>query len=287
MHCLFSGGGASSGTMKRIPMTGNAVLIGPLLALVAMGGPACRADQPSAAAVSGFDTYMGRVEARLDKQISSAKGFLVAADEARLRRGELVIEKVTPDPAPDLPGAMLHHWRGTAFVPGARAEDFERLMADFAGYSRVFAPQVVSARVVGQEGDTLHVAMRLKQKHVLTVVLDTTYDIGAGELDPKHGCIVSMSTRIDEIADAGEKDEHALSAAENHGFLWRLNTYWTYEERDGGLYMQIETVSLTRAIPPGLGWAIGPFVESVPKESLEFTLRAVRDALKSERSQRR
>jgi len=71
-----------------------------------------------------------------------------------------------------------------------------------------------------------------------------------------------------------------LSAAEEHGFLWRLNTYWSYEERDGGLYMQIESVSLTRSIPTGLGWAVGPFVESVPRDSLEFTLRAVCDALK-------
>lgn len=266
--------------MKRSPMAGNAILIATVLALAVMG-PAARADQPSAAAVAGFDAYMQKVEARLDRQTRSAKGFLVAADDARLRRGELVIEKVAADPAPDVPGAMLHHWRGTAFVPGARAEDFERLMGDFAGYPKVFAPEVVSARVLGEDDDTIHVAMRLKQKHVLTVVLDTTYDIGAGELDPKHGCIVSISTRIDEIADAGGKGEHALSAAENHGFLWRLDTYWTYEERDGGLYMQIETVSLTRAIPPGLGWAVGPFVESVPRESLEFTLRAVCEALRA------
>ena len=71
-----------------------------------------------------------------------------------------------------------------------------------------------------------------------------------------------------------------MTPAQEHGFLWRLNTYWSYEERDGGLYLQIESVSLTRAIPPGLGWAIGPFVESVPRESLEFTLHAACDALR-------
>ncbi len=65
-----------------------------------------------------------------------------------------------------------------------------------------------------------------------------------------------------------------MSPSEEHGFLWRLNTYWSYEERDGGLYMQIESVSLTRSIPNGLAWIIRPFVESIPRESLEFTLRA-------------
>jgi galactose mutarotase-like enzyme len=96
----------------------------------------------------------------------------------------------------------------------------------------------------------------------------------------QHGYSLSRSTQISEIAAAGTASERALSAGEEHGFLWRLNTYWSYEERDGGLYMQIESVSLTRSIPLGLGWAIGPFVEKVPRESLEFTLDSTCKALR-------
>ncbi|MGO9775376.1 MAG: hypothetical protein ACLQGT_10490 [Terracidiphilus sp.] len=44
--------------------------------------------------------------------------------------------------------------------------------------------------------------------------------------------------------------------------------------------MQIETVTLTRSIPLGLGWAVGPFVESVPRDSLQFTLRSTYNALR-------
>jgi hypothetical protein len=85
---------------------------------------------------------------------------------------------------------------------------------------------------------------------------------------------------MDEIADAGTARERRLSAGEEHGFLWRLNTYWSYEERDGGLYVQVEAVSLTRAVPRGLGWAIGPYVQSVPRDSMEFTLRSAVKALR-------
>jgi len=46
------------------------------------------------------------------------------------------------------------------------------------------------------------------------------------------------------------------------------------------LYLQVEAVSLTRSVPRGLGWAIGPYVESVPRESLEFTLRSAVKALR-------
>ncbi len=153
-------------------------------------------------------------------------------------------------------------------------------MKDFDAYPRRFAPQVVRARVVTQQGDRLQASMRVRQKHVITVVMDTSYDVSFGRLDAQHGYSVSRSTRISEIDAAGTAKERALSASEEHGFLWRLNTYWSYEERDGGLYMQVESVSLTRSIPTGLGWAVGPFVESVPRESLEFTLRAVCDALR-------
>jgi len=179
---------------------------------------------------------------------------------------------------------MLHHWRGTAFVPGARAADFERLMRDFSAYPRVFAPEVLQAKQLGhQDGrDAAHfqVLMRVRQKHVLTVVMDTTYDVEFAQLDPGHRYSLSRSTKIAEIDAAGTAKEHALGPGEDHGFLWRLNSYWSYEERDGGLSMQIESVSLTRSIPTGLAWAVGPFVESVPRESLEFTLRSTANALR-------
>jgi hypothetical protein len=122
--------------------------------------------------------------------------------------------------------------------------------------------------------------MRVRQQHVLTVVMDTTYDIAFAQLDAQHGYSISRSTQISEIDSPGAAAEHALNASQEHGFLWRLNTYWSYEERDGGLYMQIETISLTRSIPTGLGWAVRPFVESVPRESLEFTLRSTCNALR-------
>jgi len=174
----------------------------------------------------------------------------------------------------------LHDWRGTAFVPGATVAEFERLMRDFNGYSRIFSPQVLKASVLSRQGDQMQVTMRVRQQHILTVVMDTSYDVTFARLDAQHGYSVSRSTRIAEIDSPGTSSERVLGADEEHGFLWRMNTYWSFEERDGGLYMQLESVSLTRSIPRGLGWAVRPFVESVPRESLEFTLRSVCRALR-------
>jgi hypothetical protein len=237
--------------------------------------PACAA-QPSAEALSAFNSYAATIEARLAQQHHSASIFLVPVDEPRLRRGDLIIEQLTP---PTVPGALLHHWRGTAFVPGATAADFERLMRDFNSYPQHFTPEVLQARTLARHDDHLQAFMRVRQHHVITVVMDTTYDVDFGHLDLRHGYSISRSTNISEIDAAGTSAEHALTAADSHGFLWRQNTYWSYEERDGGLTMQIESVSLSRSIPRGLGWAVRPFVESVPRESLEFTLRSACNAL--------
>lgn len=240
--------------------------------------------EPKPAAVSAFNSYATQVENRLEQQHRSSKAFLMPADPARLRAGERIIEHVAPPNGSDLPGAMLHHWRGTAFAPGATAADFERLMKDFPAYPKYYPPQIVQARILSHQDDHsddhFQVRMRTRQKHVITVVMDMTFDITFSRLDALHGYSLSRSTRVSEIKSPGSPDERALGPNQDHGFLWCLNTYWSYEERDGGLYMQIESISLSRSIPPGLGWAIKPFVESVPRESLEFTLRSTCNALR-------
>lgn len=241
--------------------------------------------QPSPAAVAAFNAYTANVESRLANQHRSADAFLArtafdsGAGAMRLRKGEPIIEQISPATGAEISGSLLHHWRGTAFVPGAKPADFGRLMRDFNAYPRHFSPQVLRAGLILQSGDRIEGWMRVRQQHVLTVVMDTTYDINYGRLDPQHGYSISRSTRIAEIYRPGTNAERALNPDEEHGFLWRQNTYWSYEEKDGGLYLQIESVSLTRSIPHGLGWVIRPYIESIPRDSLEFTLRSVCNAL--------
>jgi hypothetical protein len=240
------------------------------------------AAQP-AAAVSAFNTYAEAVEARLAQQHRSETKFIAPVDPNRadgLRCGEIIVEQLTPAGGFSSSGALLHDWRGTAFVPDATPSDFERLLKNFAAYPQYFAPQVLRAKVLARRGDRVEASMRVSQRHIITVVMDSTYDVTFAQLDAQHQYSSSRSTAISEIESPGTLNEHPLSASQEHGFLWRQNTYWTYEGRDGGLVMQIESISLSRSIPIGLGWVVRPFVESVPRDSLEFTLRSARNALR-------
>ncbi len=273
----FLRAGCTIHCMSRCRTTARLIFFVTLAGLLAISS---LADGPSQTALAAFDAYVQSVESRLTAQHQSPDRFLSAVPANSLLATQFVIEQINPANGSALPGALLHHWRGTAFVPGATAAQLDHLFRNFSAYPRIYAPQVERARILSGQGDHLQASMRVRQHHVLTVILDTTYDVTFAQLDPRHRFSLSRSTRISEISSPGTPSEHALSSTEDHGFLWRLNTYWTYEERDGGLYLQIESISLTRSIPTGLGWAIGPFVQSIPRESLTFTLQSTCNALK-------
>lgn len=259
--------------MRRLPLL-------PLLLLI-VSAPVAASAAPTPAAAAAFNTYIAAVESRLAQQHRSPSAFLAPVDPMQqdgLRQGHLIITHLTP-PGHDPPDAIIHHWRGTAFAPGARIADFDRIMRDFPAYPRIYAPQVVEGRILSARGDSYHISMRLREQQVISIVFDTAYDVTFGRLDPSHRYSLSRSTQISEISSPGTPHEHPLSPADDHGFLWRINTYWSAEERDGGLYLQIESVSLTRSIPAGFNWAVRPFVDSIPRQSLEFTLRSTLNAL--------
>ncbi|HEV2577270.1 MAG TPA: hypothetical protein VGU25_08665 [Acidobacteriaceae bacterium] len=225
--------------------------------------------EASPTALAAFNTYAGHVESGLAQRHHTPETFLELnpTQRARLRSGELLIENLTPASQPS--DALIHHWRATAFVPNATPADFERLLRDFSAYPHNFAPEILSSTVLTSTPTHTLLRLRTRQHHVITVVLDTTCDVAFAALDPAHGYSISRSTRIDEITPSGDQ-----------GFLYRLNTYWSYEQRAGGLYLQLESLSLTRAIPRGLAWAVRPYLESIPRESLLFTLNSARNALR-------
>jgi hypothetical protein len=263
-------------------MASRKVWILPLvLALAAGNSLAQRAETEMA-----FDRYVASAESRIARQRGSVDSFLQfnsfpagKGDEVltRLKRGETVIEKRT-DGATAIPGGLLHDWVGTVFIPGATVEQVLAVVKDYDHTARYYSPDVVSSRLISRNGDEMRVFMRLRKHKVVTVVLDTDYDVHYTRLDESHQYSFSRSTRVSEVADAGAASEHDLAKGEDHGFMWRLNTYWAFEQADGGVFVECEAVSLTRDIPTGLDWLIGPFVNGIPRESLRFTLEATRRA---------
>jgi len=242
---------------------------------------------PRPETLAAFDHYVAQAEARIQQEESSPDSFLsmtwsrTSEREARLRRGEMLVERygVTPRAAP---GGLIHDWQGITFIPNATIARVVSLLQDYQHLRRYYRPEVLASQLLSRKGDDFHVSMRLRQHRMVTVVLDTEYDVHYGRLDAFHQYSFARSTRIVEIVNAGERDEHSLAQGQDHGFLWRLNTYWRFLQAPDGVFVQCEAISLSRDVPAGLGWLIGALVENIPRESLHFTLCATRDAALAE-----
>jgi hypothetical protein len=223
------------------------------------------------------EAQTGRGFLRLDQLAAARKGDALE----RLRRGEVVVERLeTLDRGRDInaPDGMIHHWVGTVFIH-ASVDGVLGVLQDYDHHDRLFGPAVARSTLRSREDDRFDVHLRFFRKKVVTVVIDTENDIRYQRLPDRRAEFRAHTTKVSEVEEFGTRNERVRAPDDGRGFMWRLNTYGRMEERDGGTYVQFETVTLSRDIPFGLGWLIGPFVTSVPRESLVFTLDRLREGV--------
>jgi len=239
---------------------------------------------------AAFNRYVRSSEQRMQNDLQSGPFFWVdelptqqrEAVSARLKRGEVAtqrLETLERGASIPVPGGLIHHWVGVVFIPGANRTQTLALLQGYDEQSRIYAPRVLRSKLIQHNGDDFMVFLRLRETKIVTVVLDTEYDVHCVRLDSTRAYSRSYSTRVAEVDGAGQLGELEKPIGDDSGFLWRLSSYWRFWERDGGVYVQLEAISLTRDIPDGLGWLIRPFVTSLPSESLVFTLNRTREAL--------
>jgi hypothetical protein len=270
-------------------------LFGALLTLPA-GLPASPASDPppadlKPATVSAFDEYVKLTEARNDAELQRGTNLLwidslPESERAQaylaLKRGEVKMHKLeTRENGEKIrcPGGMIHHWTGAAFIPGAKLRDVVRVLQDYDRHAQYYAPDVERSKIEKHDGDHFLVFLRFRRHKIITVVLNSQHEVRYFRDSETREHSRSSALRIAEVENAGKSNEGEKPPGEDGGYLWRMETWWRMEERDGGVYVQSEVVSLTRDIPTGLGWLIGPFVTSIPEETLTFTLDATRRAV--------
>ncbi len=240
---------------------------------------------------AAFDRYVRLTDQRNDQELKSGKHLLWidslgeaerAKAYAELKQGAVKMSKLeTRDGGAEIPvpGGMIHHWVGLAFIPGAHVDDVLAILEDYDHQSTYYAPDVVRSKIESRDGDHFRVLLRFRRHKVVTVVLDTEHDVHYFRDSPILAHSRSSTTRISQVDNPGKSDERLKASGDDDGFLWRMDTWWRVVERDGGVYVQSEVASLTRDIPTGLAWMVKPFVTSIPQESLEFTMEATRKAV--------
>ena len=238
--------------------------------------------------IQGWLRYVAAVEARIDRELRENLPFLdidrvPPAQQTRhlaaLRRGEVVVSRAVARDGTasgiEIDGGMINHWRGTVFVPKVALDLLLKTLQE--PQSDVHRQEdVLSSRVEITGANSQKLYLRLRRTKFVTVVYDTEYDTDYRRLDPDRALSNSLSTRIVEIENAGTPRERALPEGDDHGFMWRLNSYWRFKQVDNGVMVEVESLTLSRTLPRIIGALLRPIVNSTARESITRTLASMR-----------
>jgi len=211
-----------------------------------------------------FDDYVRAAESEMNGRPRFETVGTAASIAAGGRKGSI-----------DVRDGIIHDWTAAALAPGGTVEKALAVLRSFDDYKKVYAPDIIATRLLSRDGDRSHIYVQVRKKKIVTVVLDTEYDVEERSFEDGKQAVFSRSTRISEV-DNGRP----LPPGTGHGFAWRANTYWLLEPRPEGVYLECRIITLSRDVPAALAWAIKPMITSVPRESLRATLEATIRALR-------
>jgi hypothetical protein len=241
--------------------------------------------------IQAFGHYVALTEDRMAGEIRDPGGFLwidrLPAQStpplfAQLRRGQVITQNPetfeSGHPIP-IPHGMVHHWLALVFVPGVHLAQVLAQQQNFDRCGQVYGPDLQRCSLLQAHGNDFRVYYRLHRKVIVTVTYNADFDIQFVPIDTTRAYSRSYSARIAEVIDADLPDEREKPVGTDLGYLWRLNTYTRYQERDGGVYIQTEFIALSRSVPAIFAWLVNPYVRSVPQDYLVHILGATRGDL--------
>ena len=243
--------------------------------------------------LKAFDRYVAAAEARMKREESHPGDVLYIeslpkpdyeAAMATLKQGGVYVQQVHTRDAQgnriDIPDGMIHHWVGDVFIPGKSVASALDVLRDYNDFKNIYKPEVIRSRLVKREdGDDYKVYLRLQKQSIVTVTLDTWYHIHFTRISKDSGYSRSVSTRIQQVDDAGTPNEHLEPAGTDSGYLWRINSYWRYQQRDNGVIVEWESIALSRDIPFLVAWFVRPLVRRIARESVTDMLASTRKAV--------
>lgn len=244
------------------------------------------AGELQAVTVSAWNAYVAAADARLDARLNGQQPFLwidEAGRSARVRRGEIAIAPGTDRGTKVVPDGLIHDWVGAAFIPNATIADLLAVVHDYNRYQDIYKPAVAESRAISCDAADQRFAMKW-QHHILFInaAIQAQYQAHEIELDAHRGYSIVNTTKVQEIQNYGESGQHLLPPGEGNGFIWRLHSIARYEERDGGVYLELEAIALSRDIPASVRWMATPIVRHISMNSLATSLRQTRDAVNSQ-----
>ena len=283
-----------SRSVARSRPKGAAVLVAWMVA--SLGAPPVRAAALKRETAAAFDRYVQVTEAQMDEGLQNGDFLLMdrwperrrAAVKAQLRRGDIYVEHLhtlDDNHSIPIPHGMVHDWIGIAFIPGATLAETLGVLRDYDNHHNIYKPEVRASKLLERNGNTSKTYVQFYSKSIVTVALNANFTVDFTQVTPAQAETRSHSTRVAELDHAGGPDERELPVGKDHGYLWRLDSYWRLEEADGGVYIQVESVALSRGIPLVVAWFVDPLVHRISRAFMSNLVAATRKAV-TEHNQR-
>jgi len=241
--------------------------------------------------LKAWNAYVAATEKRIAGEVKSAKGFLAldfqfpsaaAVERHAVLEGEIRVTKMETAEEEGgkipVPAGMIHHWRGSIFIPGVGLEQILMRVTNPA-VEDTRQEDVLCSSVLERGPDFLRIYLKLQRSKFVTVVYNTEHTVRVSRYGPGRAVSTSVATRIVELDKPNSDGEREKPEGQDHGFLWRLNSYWRYEQVAGGVMVECESISLSRSIPYILELLIRPLIDSTARESMQRTLGSMRDRL--------
>lgn len=250
-----------------------------------------RAAQPAVLekkTLQAWNQYIQRAEAGLKGRLNGDKSFLAIDDSPELRRrvsgGEIVVRPMSGDGRKSVAGGLIHDWIGMAFIPAATLSSVFEVVHDLDHYKVYYKPTVIDSKLLSHSGDEYRFTLRLLKKVLfVTAVIDGEFESRSFPIDEKRRYAIAGTKRVNEIQHYGEPEQRELPDGEGSGFVWRLYSIVKYVERDGGVYVELEAIGLSRDVPVLLRWLVNPVVSSLSRSALYTSLEQTREAVLKER----
>jgi hypothetical protein len=235
--------------------------------------------------VQKWEEYVKAVSARNPGYLVAGCSFLSIDDTpdraAKLRRGDILVSPAGPHVPMPVPSGLIHDWVGDAFIPNATLSDALRVVRDYERYKNVYQPNVLDSKPTATNEWEDRFSLLLMNKSVIRTALDGDYRSSYTRLDDRRWYSTTETTRIQEVADYGGSSQHMLPENIGTGLIWRLYSVTRFEQRDGGVYIEVETVVLSRDIPSSLHWLADPIVRRISRSALVTSLQQTQEAVRA------
>jgi hypothetical protein len=235
------------------------------------------------ATLEAWNQYINAADAGMHARLDRGSHFLwtdEAPDRAaRLRQGEILVAPMNGSGTRRVPDGLIHHWVGAVFVPGALLDDVLAVTHAYGRYKQIYGPKIVESRLLTcEDGQQSYRLLWLNDVLFSKVALETQYRAQDFPVDSRRFYNIAHVTDSREIEGYGQPQERALPPGAGNGFIWRVDTIVRYEQRDGGVYVELEALALTRDIPGSLRWMAAPLVSRLSRSTLAASLRQTREA---------